>query len=159
MDVVTGTKIIAQQIGRWDPADVAYIRRVSFENWEGTYFDLTMLLLLQARPPLSAGWPDPNREFWETVISFQGVRDLSLTICGPWDIQTPGFALEDIRERQWEGVNLLVYDYEGLTQEGIRFGAKSALVRSCRRTEFSPNSLGVWREYPGVFGSSAENVC
>jgi len=154
MDVVTGTEIVAAQAGRWDPADVAYIRRVSFENCDGASFDLTLLLLLQPRPPLSAGWPEPNGKFWEVEIVFNRVRDLVLTVCGPWDIQTPGFSLDDIRARQWEGINLLVSDYEGLTQDGIRFGAKSAQVRSCRPASFPPNSPGVWREYPNVFGGS-----
>jgi hypothetical protein len=157
MGFVTGTEVIANQAGRWDPADVAYIRRVSFEDWDGDCFDLILLLLLQPRPPLSTGWPDPNGKFWEAEFAFCQVRDLVLTVCGPWDIQTPGFALEDIRDRQWEGINLLVYDYDGLTQDGIRFGAKSAHIRSCRPVKYAPNSPGVWREYPGVFGGSSES--
>jgi hypothetical protein len=155
MSVVANTEMIVQQVGRWNPADVAYIRRVSFENWDGASYDLVLLLLLQPRPPLSAGWPDLNGRFWEVEIVFNRVRDLVLSVCGPWDIQTPGFSLEDIRERQWDGINLLVSDYEGLTQEGISFGAKSAQVRSCRPAVFAPNSPSAWREYPGVFGGSA----
>lgn len=158
MGVVIGTEIVAIQVGRWNPADVAYIRRVSFENWDGVSFDLALLLLLQPRPPRFVGWPDSNEQFWEVEIVFNQVRDLVLTVCGPWDIQTPGFSLDDIRERQWEGINLLVSDYEELTQDGIRFGAKSAEVRCCRPAEFPPNSPGVWREYPGVFGGSNESV-
>jgi hypothetical protein len=158
MGVVTGTEIIAGQAGRWNPADVAYIRRVSFENWDDASFDLALLLLLQPRPPLSAGWPDPNGKFWEVEIVFNRVRDLVLTVCGPWDIQTPSFSLDDIRDRQWEGINLLVSDYEGLTQDGIRFGAKSAQVRSCRPARYAPNSPEVWREYPDVFGGSSESI-
>jgi hypothetical protein len=154
MGVFQGTEIIATQVGRWHPADVAYIRRVSFENWDNVSFDVALLLLLQPRPQLSEGWPDPKGKFWETEIVFKEVRDLVLTVCGPWDIQTPGFALDDIRERQWEKANLLVSDCEGLTQEGIRFVAKSATVRSCRVSGLPPNSPGVWREYPGLFGGS-----
>lgn len=158
MSVVRDTEIIVRQVGRWNPSDVAYIRRVAFENCNGAAFDLALLLLLQPRPPLSAGWPDPNGTFWETDICFKHVRNLSLTICGPWDIQTPGFAFEDIRDRQWEGVNLLVYDYEELTQESIRFGAKSAQVRSCQPASLAPNSPNVWREFPGVFNGSGEDT-
>ncbi len=150
MDVVTGTDIIVSQVGRWNPADVAYIRRVSFENWDGDSYDMALLLLIQPRPPLSAGWPDPSGNYWETEIVFYRVRNLVLTVCGPWDIQSPGFALDDIHERQWEGINLQVSDYEGLTQDGICFGAMSASVRSCCPAEFPPNSPSLWREYPGV---------
>jgi hypothetical protein len=158
MGVVTGIDIVATQAGRWEPTDVAYIRRVSFENWDGASFDLALVLLLQPRPPHSAGWPDPNGRFWEVEIVFSRVRDLALTVCGPWDIQTPGFSLDDIRDRQWEGINLLVSDYEGLTKDGISFGAKSAQVRSCRSARYAPNSPEVWREYPGVFGGSSESI-
>jgi hypothetical protein len=159
MAFVLDTDIVARQVGRWDPSDIAYVRRISFENWDGPAFDLALLFLFQPRPPLSAGWPDPLGKFWEADISFKRVRDLSVTICGPWDIQTPGFALEDIHDRHWEGVNLLVYDYEGLTQENIRFGAESAQVRTCQPTLFAPNSPGMWREYPGVFGGSGVGDC
>lgn len=55
MDLVTETEIVVLQVGRWEPSDVAYIRRVSFEKWNGASFDLALLLLLQRRPPLSAG--------------------------------------------------------------------------------------------------------
>jgi hypothetical protein len=158
MAVLTGTEIIVQQIGSWSPSDVAYVRRVSFENCETSSFDLALLLLLQPRQGGSVGWPDPHGKFWESEMGFKGIRDLSLTICGPWDIQTPGFAIEDIRDRQWEGVNLLVYDYEGLTHEEIRFGAKSAEVRSCQPTTSAPHFSITWREYPGEFDRSSESV-
>jgi hypothetical protein len=129
--VITNTEKIVCEVGRWDPYDIAFIRRVSFENCEDTSFDLVLQVLLQPRPPLSAGWPDRNETVWEAVLAFRGVRNLVLTVRGPWDIQTPGFCLEDISDRQWDGVNVLVSDYEGLTQEGIRFGARKAEVRSC----------------------------
>src|SRR5437870_3092697 len=140
MSFVANAEIVVGDVGRWQPSDVACIRRVWFENCHADSFDLALRALLQPRPPLSVGWPDPRGVFWEIEIAFQGARDLSLTLCGPWDIQTPGFAIEDIRDRQWEGVNLLVYDYEGLpTGSSIRFGARSALVRSCRRAEYGPD--------------------
>lgn len=84
MAVVADTEMIVQQVGRWSPADVAYIRRVWFENLDGVSFDLALLLLLQARPPLSVGWPDPNTKFWEVEIVFNRVRDLVLT--GMWAV-------------------------------------------------------------------------
>jgi hypothetical protein len=153
MSAVTNTEIVAREVGRWQPSDVVCIRRVWFENCDGHSFDLVLKGLLQPRPPLSAGWPDPQGVFWEVEIAFQKVRDLSLTLCGPWDIQTPGFAIEDIRDRQWESVNLLVYDYEGLpTGSSLRFGAKLAVIRGCCRAEYGPDSPGLWREYPGIFG-------
>jgi hypothetical protein len=151
MSVVANTEMIVDQVGRWNPADVAFIRRVSFENWDRASYDVALFLLLQLRPPLSAGWPDLNGRFWEVEIVFHQVRDLLLTVCGPSDIQTPGFSLDDIRERQWDGINLLVSDYEQLNQDGIRFGAKSALVRSCRPATLPPNALGMWRQFPGEF--------
>lgn len=89
MSVVTNTEAIVREVGRWNPSDIAFIRRVSFENSDGISFDLVLQVLVQPRPPLSAGWPDLNGRFWEAVLVFRGVRDLVLTVCGPWDIQTP----------------------------------------------------------------------
>jgi hypothetical protein len=156
MSVIADTEVVVREVGRWQPSDVACIRRFSFENWDGPSFDLALRLLLQPRPPLSAGWPDPNGLFWEVDVGFQGVRDLHLTLCGPWDIQTAGFAIDDIRDRQWDGVNLLVYDYEGLPSgSSIRFGSKCAVVRGCRRAHRGPDLAGLWREYPGVFGEES----
>jgi hypothetical protein len=156
MSVVANAEIVVREVGRWQPSDIACIRRVWFENCDGQSFDLALRALLQPRPPLSAGWPDPQGVFWEAEIAFHGVRDLRLIPCGPWDIQTPGFAIEDIRDRQWEGVNLLAYDCEGLpTGSSIRSGAKSAVARSCRRAEYGPAPPGLWREYPGVFGEGS----
>lgn len=155
VDIVTGTDLVVQEVGRWSPGDVAFIRRVGFENCDGASFDLALMLLLQPRPHSSAGWPDPAGKYWEVDIVFKQVKDLSVTICGPWDIQTPGFAIEDIRDRQWEAIKLLVYDYENLTREGLSFGARSAEIRSCQSTVAPPRSDGLWREYPGVFGSAS----
>ena len=108
MSIVNNVEAIINEVGRWNPSDIAYIRRVAFENWDGTSFDLALQVLIQPRPPLSAGWPDLKARFWEADIVFHGVCDLVLTVCGPADIQTPGFGLDDIRNRKWEGQNLLV---------------------------------------------------
>ena len=158
MTVITDIKKIIDQVGRWCPSDVAYIRHVSFENCEQQSFDMVLKVLLQPRLPLSTGWPDPNGTFWEVEIAFYQVQNLSLTMNGPWDIQTPGFALDDIRDRQWEGINLLVYDYERLAKEEINFGARSAQVRNCRPALCAPNSPNLWREYPGEFDGTKTSV-
>lgn len=158
MAAVANSEMVVKQVGHWNPADVAYIRRISFEDWDGVSFGLSLLVLLQPRPPLSTGWPDPDGKFWEVEIAFNRVQNLLLTVIGPWDMQTPGFSLEDIRDRQWDGINILVSDFERLTDDGIRFGAKSAQVRSCRPAAFPPNSPGLWRTYPGVFGGSSEAI-
>ena len=151
MPPVSNVQLIVQEVGRWAPSDIAFIQRVEFENCEAASFDLVLHVLIQPRPLTSAGWPDLSSTFWKAEIAFEGVRDLVLTQCGPWDIQTPGFEIEDIRQRQWDGQSLLVYDYEGLTQEGIKFGARAAQVRSCKPADSLPNAPSVWREYPGKF--------
>lgn len=151
VSIVDNTDVIIHEVGRWQPSDIAFIRQVSFENWHGEDFDLVLQVLIQPRPPQSVGWPDLKGKFWETEICFRGVRDLSYIIRGPWDIQSPGFALEDISARQWDRQRLLVYDYEGLNPDGVRFGAHSAEVRSCVPAKFPPNPKGVWREYRGEY--------
>ena len=79
MSVVSNVEAIVREVGRWEPADIAYIRRVSFENQVGASFDLALHVLIQPRPLQSAGWPDPKGRFWEADIVFRGVRDLVLT--------------------------------------------------------------------------------
>ena len=66
---------------------------------------------------------------------FQRVRDLKITVTGPWDIQTPGFVIEDIGAWQWEGIGLRVYDEEGAP---VAFNAQSANVQWCRPAEAGP---------------------
>jgi hypothetical protein len=151
MPPVSNVQLIVQQVGRWAPSDIAFIQRVEFENCEAASFDLVLHVLIQPRPLTSAGWPDLNATFWKAEIAFKDVRDLVHTQTGPWDIQSPGFEIEDIRQRQWDGQSLLVHDYEGLTQDGIKFGARAAEVRSCKPTDSLPNASSVWREYPGKF--------
>lgn len=151
--VVENIELVESAVGRWEPADVAFIRRFEFENCTPLGFDVVLLVLIQPRPPLSAGWPDPGGPFWEAEIAFRGVRDLEFTLRGPWDVQCPGFDIQDITDRQWEGVRLLVDDYEGEPVGApIRFGAWSAEVRWCRPARHGPNAAELWREYPGVFG-------
>src|SRR5438270_185479 len=113
MAFVANSEVVERERGRRAPADVAFIRRFVFEHCSLRGFDLILLVLVQPRPPLSVSWPDPCGPFWEVEIVVQEVRDLSFTIHGPWDVQCPGFDIEDISDRQWEGVRLLVYDYEG----------------------------------------------
>jgi hypothetical protein len=151
MTLLTGTELVIAQVGHWNPGDVAYIRRVEFENVHLEGYDLVLLLLLQPRSFHSSGWPNPQGGYWEVEIVFHQVRDLVLTVCGPHDIQTPGFFLDDIRDRQWEGIHLLVGDDEGLTQEGIRFGARSAQIRRCEPAAEPPNASRIWRTYPGEY--------
>jgi hypothetical protein len=153
MALVGNPEVVEREVGRWLPTDVAFIRRFDFENCSSGRFDLVLLVLVQPRPPLSVGWPDPCGSFWEVEIAFQEVRDLSFTIHGPWDVQCPGFDIEDISDRQWEGVKLLVYDYEAEPVGApIRFGAKSAAIRSCQPAQYGPNSPMLTRQYPGEFG-------
>jgi hypothetical protein len=146
--VVANTGLVEGAIGRWESTDVAFIRRFDFENWVDGSFDLVLLTLLQPRPPLSAGWPNPDGSFWEVVIAFERVLDLSLTVDGPWEIQTEGFVIEDISTWQWEGVRLRVYDYE----EGpYQFNARSATIRSCLPARHGPGRPVISRVYPGPF--------
>jgi hypothetical protein len=146
--IVANTDLVKQAVGRWEASDIAFIRSFGFESCDGPNFDLVLLTLLQPRPPLSAGWPDPDGPFWEIAIAFERVRNLSLIVEGPWDIQSEGFVIEDISTWQWEGVRLRVHDYE----EGpYRFDAWSATIRSCVPAHRGPGCPAISRVYPGVY--------
>jgi hypothetical protein len=149
---LANTEIIERMVGRWSPSDVAFIRRLAFENCTPEGFDVVLVLLVQPRPLLSAGWPDPSGPFWEVEIGFRDVRDLEFVVRGPGDVQSPGFDIEDIRDRQWDGVNLLVHDYEAPPVGApIPFGARRAEVLACRAASQPPNSPDLWRELPGAY--------
>ena len=94
---------------------------------------------------LTARWPDPRGSFWELEIVFQGIRDLRITVTGPWDIQTPGFVIEDISAWQWEGIRLRVYDQEGAP---VGFNAQSARVRWGRPAAARPVCPTFGRQEP-----------
>ena len=145
MGVVANAELVERELGRWDCADVAFLRRFAFENCDGASFDLSLVVLMQPRPPLTSRWPDPRGAFWEVEMAFQGVRDLRITVTGPWDMQTPGFVIEDIRAWQWEGVRLRVYDEEGAP---VGFNTRSASVRWCRPDAAGPACPTFARQAP-----------
>jgi len=148
MGIVANTNCVERAVGRRQPEDIAFIRRFDFENYDGLSFDLMLLALLQPRPPLSTGWPNPRGPFWEVVIAFEKVANLNLCISGPWDLQTEGFQIEDVSHYQWESIRLRVYDYE---RETYRFDARSATIRSCVPARNGPDCPGLSRVYPGSF--------
>ena len=157
--IVANTEIVERMVGRWRPADVAFIRRLAFDNCTPESFDVVLVLLLQPRPALSVGWPDLSGPFWEVEIAFRDVRDLELVVRGPGDVQYPGFDIEDIRDRQWDGVNLLVHDYEAAPVGApVHFGARRAEVLGCRASLHPPNSPELWREFPGAYPHRLDDV-
>ena len=93
--------------------------------------------------------------FLEVLIAFERVSSLRLTIEGPWYFQTQGFVIEDIRNWQWEGVRLRVYDFE---ESSYNFNAWSATIRSCELALLGPGCPVLNRVYPGVFPSSSLNA-
>ena len=143
MEFLAGTELVVQQAGRWDPADVAFVRRIAFENVSEDSFDLALLLLLQPKSSAGRHWPNVHAPFWDVDVLFQGLRDLSWLTHGPWDLQTRLFVIQDIRPRQWDGVNLLVFDEDPPDREHIGFSAKSAVIRGCQPTAIPPQAPDV----------------
>jgi hypothetical protein len=151
MPVVENTHLVATAVGRWSPSDVAFIRELRFsgnaERPDGTSTtEVILRVLLQPRPALSQGWPDPRGRFWEVDIQFSGVRDFTIAQVGTGDIQTEDFAIEDLSHAQLEGIRLKVSDEPA---GRISFWAKSAIVLACRETSEQPTALPFGRVYPG----------
>jgi len=150
MGAIDNIALIEAAVGRWKPPDVAFIRELRFfglvELEDGTATSrVALCTLLQPRPPLSKGWPDPRGSFWEVRIEFDGVRELKINQGGSGDIQVQGFDIEDHSRSQMEGVSLRVLDYES---HCISFWARSARVVSCTRSTTRPTSLPYCRIYP-----------
>jgi hypothetical protein len=58
--IVGNSELVKCVLGRWDCADIAFVRRFAFENSDRASFDLSLLVLLQRRPPHSARGRTPE---------------------------------------------------------------------------------------------------
>jgi hypothetical protein len=150
VNAIKGTEVVAAAVGRWSPADVAFIRELHFiadaEGPDGRpVSEVVLRLLLQPRPPQFGGWPDPHGRFWEAEVLFRGVREFAVTQQGTGDIQVQGFDIEDLSGSQLEGIRLRVLDYEF---NRISFWATSGIVLSCREATAPPSSCPYGRAYP-----------
>ena len=153
MDAIANLSVIEAAVGRWKPSDIAFIRELRFQGVhvldDGTLTSSLMLrALLQPRPPISAGWPDPRDKFWEVKIEFVGIRELKISQDGAGDLQVQGFDIKDHTGAQMEDVNLEVLDHD----DGcISFWAKNAVIQSCREATGQPTTCPFGRVYPLEF--------
>src|SRR5262245_15538298 len=151
MPAVENTDLVAAAVGRWSPSDVAFIRELHFtgnaERPDSTgTAEVVLRVLLQPRPVLPRGWPDPHGKFWEVALRFSGVRGCTVAQVGAGDIQTEDFGVEDLSRSQREGIRLKVSDGG---ERFISFWAKSAIVLACREASERPAAIPLGQEYPG----------
>ncbi len=138
MGVIAGKEILAGCFAGWHPSYIAYIRELHYScvPEEGAGATLELLCFAQPRDPQTL-WPRADRPFWEVRIRFDGVRSFQLNTQTAGDIQVIGFSLEDVSDRQLEGIGVEVSDYE---DQVVSFVARSALVLSCSATSEAPQS-------------------
>jgi hypothetical protein len=151
MSVVSNTQLVVQAVGNWSPLDVCFVRELRLTSLQlRGRCELLLKVLLQPRPPQSAGWPDPAGRFWEVELRFDGVQELQGRQQGAGDLQVQGFDIEDLTRRWPEGIGLRVLGHE---DRRLEFWARSAEILSCRETEERPTSQPSIRTYPGPFPS------
>ena len=100
-------------VGRWQPADVAYIRSLYYQAQQtGNPAELQLECILERRDTAKQGWPSQSNRRFKADFRFTGVTDLSIKEFGCGDTQIMGFDVVDLSERGWEGVRYEVQDYE-----------------------------------------------
>jgi len=103
---IPGEEDVVRAIGRWRASDLAYIETLVFRG-EGSLLDLTALYQRREDGP----WPDIDRPFCRVVLSFSGIRDMTLKDFGG-RVQVMGFSLRDMSTRGWDRVCWEISDYE-----------------------------------------------
>ena len=122
---ITGIEAFQAAVGRWSPEDLAFIEQVSIvREAERSQITVKMIALFQSRVLVEGGWPDPTSPFHRAVMEFSGAR--SVKICFPESGQVMGFTIDDISDRNLEGLRYRVGDYE---DNRISFQCKDVSVR------------------------------
>ncbi len=69
---------------------------------------------------------------YSVTLRFSGVSALNISDFGSALIQVMGFDVSDISDRQWEGINWEVYDFEN---GALRFYAESVVIVNIEKIE------------------------
>ncbi len=136
MNSIAGQDCFVRALGIWRPDYIAYIRELRYLGTDGNQGEVEIRCLAQERSR-NANWPDLEQAFWEVRIRFRGVRNLSLVSDTSGDIQVMGLAIDDVSDRQLEGIGVEVSDVEDGV---IAFVAAAAVVESCEPSRDSPRA-------------------
>jgi len=100
-------------VGRWQPADVAFIRSLYYQAQQtGNPAELHLECILERRDTAKQGWPSEGNRRFKAGLRFTGVTDLSIKEFGDGETQIMGFDILDLSDRGWEAAKYEVQDYE-----------------------------------------------
>ncbi len=104
---------LVRLVGRWEPADVAFIRSLYYQAQQTeSPAELHLECIVERRDTATHGWPSETNPRFKANLRFTGVTDLSIKGFGDGDTQIMGFDVVDLSDRGWEQVKYEVQDYE-----------------------------------------------
>jgi hypothetical protein len=105
---------IIDQVGRWNPADLAFIETLTFmASSAEAVSTLTLTAILQRRDMVSGAWPSQNAPCFRVVLKFVNIHQLRLQDFDDQPVQIMGFSIDSLDRAGWENVQYSVDDYEG----------------------------------------------
>lgn len=111
---IQNVESVIEIVGRWNPADVAYIHSLSYSaEASKESAELQLGCVLERRDCSSNGWPSESNPRFAVDITFGRVSNLSIKDFGDGETQIMGFDIIDLSDRGWEHHNFEVVDYEG----------------------------------------------
>ena len=131
---IKNNDLVESCLGRWNPNDIAFITQISFVVKEDMSSSTVTMVCLANRIDLSyAGWPDRNGAWCKIELLFTGVYRLTIKDFGPSYSQISGFDIINIKERNWEGVQYIIEDYEN---GRIYFECDDIVIISAEKFDF-----------------------
>lgn len=127
---VDNCEIVENSLGRWNPADLAYVEKICLESWQDSSTSLLIIVGIMMNGDVKSakkGWPSKDIPSFRVELHFHGVRDLLVKAGGSVPIQLMGFYIEDIADRQLENCRYKVGDDEN---GSIGFYCEDVSVRS-----------------------------
>jgi hypothetical protein len=112
MAEVSGTEAVIAVLGRWAPGDLAFIERLEYSAASLDAGAALMIDALFQRGDLSKPWPSPSGNCCRVSLLFTDPVNLALKGFSGRAKQIEGFFIEDISDRQWEGIRFSVGDHE-----------------------------------------------
>ena len=112
MAAISGVEAVMAVLARWQPGDLAFIERLEYSAASEDAGAAIAIDAVFQRSDHSGGWPSASGACCRVSMVFANPVNLSLKSFGTPAKQIMGFYIEDISERQLEGICFSVGDYK-----------------------------------------------
>jgi hypothetical protein len=144
MQRIANTELAVQVIGRWNPADIAFVRSLQYEVTDDPPASALEIEFIAIRREMAPnGWPFAGAPYYRVRMRFQGIRNLQLKGFGEYPPQMVGFEITDISDRGWERIQFQVEDYEN---DRLSFWCEDAAIVAVEPVPFWPDDARPGRE-------------